>query len=92
VFAVVLLGLPAGPVAPGEVRAATPDLTIVSTARYEVQPGDRRVRVTIDLTLTNRLKDTKTKRFTSTRRSWPSSRGHPDSSSRRPARAARPSG
>jgi len=63
VFAVVLLGLPAGPVAPGEVRAATPDLTIVSTARYEVQPGDRRVRVTIDLTLTNRLKDTKTKRF-----------------------------
>ncbi len=63
VLAVVLLGLPAGPVAPGEVRAATPDLTIVSTARYEVQPGDRRVQVTIDLTLTNRLKDTKTKRF-----------------------------
>lgn len=46
-----------------EVRAAAPDLTIVSDARYDVQPKDHRVRVTLALTLTNRLKDTTTKRF-----------------------------
>lgn len=48
---------------PTEARAASPDLTIVTAARYDVQPSQRRVRVTVDLTLTNRLKDTKTKRF-----------------------------
>ena len=63
VAAVGLLGIPVGPTAPAEVRAATPDLTIVSTARYDVQPDKHRVRVTIDLTLHNRLKDTKTKRY-----------------------------
>jgi hypothetical protein len=63
VAAVVLLGLPVGPTAPTEVRAATPDLTIVSKATYDVQPDDRRVRVTVDLTLNNRLRDTKTKRY-----------------------------
>ncbi len=64
--AIGLLGAPigrVGPVGPLEVRAATPDLTIVSNATYDVQPDDRRVRVTIDLTLVNHLKDTKTKRF-----------------------------
>lgn len=63
---VAALGLsiaPAGPSAPLEVRAAAPDLTITSNARYDVQPGDRRVRVTVDLALTNHLKDTKTKRY-----------------------------
>ena len=63
---VAALGLsiaPAGPSAPLEVRAAAPDLTITSSARYDVQPDDRRVRVTVDLTLTNHLKDTKTKRY-----------------------------
>jgi hypothetical protein len=49
--------------APAPARAATPDLTIVSEARYDVQPDKRRVRVTLDLTLHNRLKDTKTTRF-----------------------------
>ena len=44
--------MPVGPTAPTDVRAATPDLTIVSSARYDVQPDKRRVRVTIDLTLT----------------------------------------
>ena len=63
VAAVGLLGSPVGPTAPAEVRAATPDLTIVSSARYDVQPGNQRIRVTVDLTLRNRLKDTTTRRF-----------------------------
>ena len=49
--------------APRDVRAATPDLTIVSDAHYDVQPTQHRVRVTLDLTLTNRLHDTRTKRY-----------------------------
>lgn len=48
---------------PSPVAAARPDLTITSDATYTVQPDDRRVRVTLDLTLTNHLKDTKTKRY-----------------------------
>ncbi len=63
VAAVGLLGIPVGPTAPAETRAATPDLTIVSSARYDVQPDDQRIRVTVDLTLRNRLKDTTTRRF-----------------------------
>ncbi|MBA2300367.1 MAG: hypothetical protein H0W22_06290 [Chloroflexi bacterium] len=63
VAAVGLLGLPVGPTAPAAVRAATPDLTIVSSARYDVQPDNKRIRVTLDLTLRNRLKDTTTTRF-----------------------------
>src|SRR5688572_80964 len=55
--------MPVGPAAPVEVRAATPDLTIVSAARYDVQPDKQRIRVTVDLTLHNRLKDTVTKRY-----------------------------
>ena len=57
-----LAGAPAGPT-PTAVHAATPDLTIVSAARYDVQPAHKRVRVTLDLTLTNRLRDTRTKRY-----------------------------
>lgn len=60
--AVVALGVVAVP-GPSPVRAATPDLTIVTAARYDVQPAQKRVRVTVDLTLTNRLRDTKTKRY-----------------------------
>jgi hypothetical protein len=48
---------------PNPVRAAAPDLTIVTAARYDVQPAEKRVRVTVDLTLTNRLRDTTTKRY-----------------------------
>ena len=55
--------MPVGPTAPVEVHAATPDLTIVSSARYDVQPDKHRVRVTVDLTLHNRLRDTTTRRF-----------------------------
>ena len=48
---------------PTDVYAARPDLTIVTSARYDVQPARERVRVTVDLTLTNRLKDTRTRRY-----------------------------
>ncbi len=60
VAATGLLAMPAGT---AEVRAATPDLTIVGNARYDVQPQAKRVRVTVDLVMTNHLRDTKTKRY-----------------------------
>ena len=63
VAAVGLSVAPAGPMRPLEVRAARPDLTITTEARYDVQPDERRVRVTVDLTLRNHLKDTRTKRY-----------------------------
>lgn len=63
VAAIGMLGTPLGPTAPAEVRAARPDLTITSHATYDVQPEEQRIRVTVELTLTNHLKDTKTKRF-----------------------------
>lgn len=59
-FATGLLGAPA---AVSSARAAAPDLTITSDARYDVQPAQKRVRVTVALQLTNHLKDTATKRF-----------------------------
>jgi hypothetical protein len=63
VAAVGLLGSPIGPTAPEAVRAARPDLTITSHATYDVQPDEQRIHVTVDLTLTNHLKDTKTRRY-----------------------------
>ncbi len=48
---------------PPDVVAARPDLTIVTAARYDVQPKQHRVRVTADLTLTNHMRDTTTKRY-----------------------------
>ena len=64
VLAIVLAsGLLAAPVAAPPVRAATPDLTISSDARYDVQPAQHRVRISVDLLLTNHLKDTVTRRF-----------------------------
>src|ERR671916_2138439 len=59
----VALGLTVVPPAAAPVRAALPDLTLVSNARYEVQPEDRRVRVTVDIVATNRLRDTATRRY-----------------------------
>jgi hypothetical protein len=56
-------GLAAAPPAAREVRAATPDLTLVGDARYDVQPANGRIRVTVDLVATNHLQDTATKRF-----------------------------
>ncbi len=60
---VAAAGLLAGPAGVAEVRAAAPDLTIVSDARYDVQPAAHRVHVTLDMVLTNHLRDTSTKRF-----------------------------
>ena len=57
------IGLLAAPPAASEVRAATPDLTIVSNATYQVRPGDRLVRVTVDMTLKNNLRDTARRRY-----------------------------
>ena len=56
-------GSMAAPVGVAEVRAAAPDLTIVSDAHYEVQPAQHRVHVTLDMVLTNHLHDSSTKRF-----------------------------
>jgi hypothetical protein len=56
-------GLAVASPAAHEARAATPDLTLVGDARYDVQPANRRVRVTVDLVATNHLQDTATKRF-----------------------------
>ncbi len=60
VSAAGLLAMPAGV---SRVRAASPDLTIVTTARYDVQPAQRRVRITLDMVVTNHLRDTITKRY-----------------------------
>jgi len=64
VLAVLLAGgLLAAPAAAPPVRAAAPDLTISSDARYDVQPAQRRIRINLDLLLTNHLKDTVTRRY-----------------------------
>lgn len=49
--------------APASVVAATPSLTIVGAATYNVLPDEGRVAVTVELTATNHLTDTATKRF-----------------------------
>ena len=64
VLAVALAGgLLAAPAVAPPVRAAAPDLTISSDARYDVQPAQRRIRITVALLLTNHLKDTVTRRY-----------------------------
>ena len=60
VAAVGLLGAPVGPTAPTEVHAAAAPLRFTSDARYDVQPKQRRVRVIVDLRMTNPSKDTPT--------------------------------
>jgi hypothetical protein len=57
------VGLLAAPPSVSEVRAATPNLTIVTSARYDVLPSRNRVKVTVDMTLRNRMKDTATHRY-----------------------------
>ncbi len=56
-------GLLAVPAMATSVRAAAPDLTITSDARYDVQPAQHRVRISLDLLLTNHLRDTITRRY-----------------------------
>lgn len=54
-----VLGIPAA-----TVRGATPDLTLVTAARYEVRPSESKVAISIDITATNRLQDTVTRQYT----------------------------
>lgn len=49
--------------APVPVAAATPSLTLVGAASYDVLPEQGRVAVSVRLTATNRLKDSVTRRF-----------------------------
>jgi hypothetical protein len=61
-LAVSAIGI--GPaVAPLEVRAAAPALTLVTATTYEVRPDEARVVVTVRITATNTLKDTLTRRY-----------------------------
>jgi hypothetical protein len=60
---VFAIGLVASPPVASDVRAATPDLTIVTDATYNVRPDDRVVRVTVDMRLRNNLRDTATRRY-----------------------------
>ncbi|HEY8238471.1 MAG TPA: hypothetical protein VIF63_03465, partial [Candidatus Limnocylindrales bacterium] len=59
---VTAFGLVPG-LAPTEVEAATPKLTIVGAATYDVLPEEGRVAVTVQLTAKNHLKNTATKQF-----------------------------
>jgi hypothetical protein len=61
--AVVAAGLVVAPAGIREARAATPDLTIVGEARYEVVPEEKVVRVTVDLVARNHLRDTAARRY-----------------------------
>jgi hypothetical protein len=49
--------------APVPAAAARPNLTIVGAATYDVLPEEGRVAVTVQLTATNHLKNTSTRRF-----------------------------
>ena len=62
--AILAVGLVVAPTpAQPSARAATPDLTIVSAATYEVLPDAKTVHVTVALTATNNLRDTATRRY-----------------------------
>jgi hypothetical protein len=62
VLAATAIGLgPAG--APSPVRAAAPDLTLVTATSYEVLPDEGRVAVTVRITATNHLSNTVTRRY-----------------------------
>lgn len=56
-------GLPLPVLGPAVASAATPDLTLVTDARYVVQPDRSRVHVIVDITATNRKADTTTRRY-----------------------------
>ena len=53
-----LVGPVAVPSLGASAAAAIPDLTVVSSARYDVQPTHKRVRVTVNLSATNHHSDT----------------------------------
>jgi hypothetical protein len=58
------LGVPvAGVVPAAAARAAASDLTLVADALYTVRPDDRRVGIAASITVTNRTRETKTRRY-----------------------------
>jgi hypothetical protein len=57
------VGASIAPLGAGDARAALPDLTLVTDARYDVVPEEARVQVTLQIVATNRLKDTATRRY-----------------------------
>lgn len=62
VFGVVLL-LGSSVVVPAPARASQPTLTLVTDARYEVRPTERRVAVLVNILATNHLVDTAQNRY-----------------------------
>ncbi len=56
-------GLPGPSLGAVTVSAAIPDLTLVTDARYVVQPDKSRVHIVLDITAANHTKDTITRRF-----------------------------
>ena len=58
----LLLG-PLGAIPAPAAQAASTDLTVVTSARYTVQPDQQRVRVVVDATVANHRADTLTNRF-----------------------------
>jgi hypothetical protein len=60
---VAALGGLVSPPAANEVAAATPALTIVTAARYDVRAADHLVHVTVDATAVNHKNDTATRRY-----------------------------
>jgi hypothetical protein len=62
-IAVLLAGVSVGTLGQADVRAATPDLTLVTEARYEVLPADRKVHVSVVIHAANHRRDTTTKRY-----------------------------
>jgi hypothetical protein len=50
-------------VPPTPARGASTDLTVVTAARYAVQPDKARIRVVVDVTIANHRSDTRTSRF-----------------------------
>jgi len=62
-LALLLAALLVPALAPAPVAAATPGLTLVGATTYDVLPKDGKVAVSVRLTATNRMADTKTRRF-----------------------------
>ena len=58
-----LSGTLAAVLAPAPVRAATPELTLVTATTYDVLPSEARVAVTVDIVATSHKADTVTRRY-----------------------------
>jgi hypothetical protein len=62
-LALVLSGAAAGLLAPAPVLAASPELTLVTDAVYDVRPDDATVGVTVDIVATSHKADTITRHY-----------------------------